>query len=122
MPTEAQINWAIRMLHKRAEKLGFLPRKADFDDAPAPESNCFWNSDKRVGSCLFERTEEKVIHVFLSDEGVQIDAHIAFAYNEGHKTEKRKITTIGCNLRVCGLKCWQNETNLRPVPVLWVEA
>lgn len=33
MPTEAQINWAIRMLRKRAEELGALPRKADFDDA-----------------------------------------------------------------------------------------
>ena len=33
MPTEAQINWAIRTLRKRAEELGFPPRKADFDDA-----------------------------------------------------------------------------------------
>lgn len=32
-PTEAQINWAIRTLCKRAEELGFPPRKADFDDA-----------------------------------------------------------------------------------------
>lgn len=33
MPTEEQINWAIRTLRKRAEELGFPPRKADFDDA-----------------------------------------------------------------------------------------
>lgn len=33
MPTEAQINWAIRTLRKRADELGFPPRKADFDDA-----------------------------------------------------------------------------------------
>ena len=33
MPTQAQINWAIRTLRKRAEELGQPPRKADFDDA-----------------------------------------------------------------------------------------
>ena len=33
MPTEAQINWAIRTLRKRAEELGYPPKKADFDDA-----------------------------------------------------------------------------------------
>ena len=33
MPTEAQINWAIRTLQKRAEELGYPPKKADFDDA-----------------------------------------------------------------------------------------
>ena len=33
MPTEAQINWAIRTLRKRAAELGHPPQKADFDDA-----------------------------------------------------------------------------------------
>lgn len=33
MATEAQKNWAIRELRKRAEELGRPPRKADFDDA-----------------------------------------------------------------------------------------
>ena len=33
MPTEAQINWAIRTRRKRAEELGYPPKKADFDDA-----------------------------------------------------------------------------------------
>lgn len=33
MPTEAQRNWAIRALQKRAKELGFPPKKADFDDA-----------------------------------------------------------------------------------------
>ena len=32
-PTQAQINWAICTLRKRAEELGSPPRKADFDDA-----------------------------------------------------------------------------------------
>ena len=33
MPTEAQINWAIRTLRKRADELGYPPKKADVDDA-----------------------------------------------------------------------------------------
>ena len=33
MPTEAQKNWAIRTLQKRAQELGHPPIKADFDDA-----------------------------------------------------------------------------------------
>lgn len=32
-PTQAQINWAIRTLRKRAEELGHPPRKADFQDS-----------------------------------------------------------------------------------------
>lgn len=41
MPTEAQINWAIRVLRKRAEELGFPPRKADFDDATRARIKAF---------------------------------------------------------------------------------
>lgn len=31
-PTQAQINWAIRTLRAKAEQLGRLPRKVDFED------------------------------------------------------------------------------------------
>lgn len=33
MATQAQKNWAIRMLQNRAKELGRPPTKADFDDA-----------------------------------------------------------------------------------------
>lgn len=33
MATPEQIGWAIRTLQKRAQELGCLPKKADFDDA-----------------------------------------------------------------------------------------
>lgn len=33
MATQAQKNWAIRMLQNRAKALGRPPTKADFDDA-----------------------------------------------------------------------------------------
>ena len=33
MPTEAQRGWAIRTLQKRAQELGYPPRKADVEDA-----------------------------------------------------------------------------------------
>ena len=33
MATDAQKSWAIRTLQKRAQELGYPPRKADFDDA-----------------------------------------------------------------------------------------
>ena len=33
MATPEQIGWAIRTLQKRAQELGYPPKKADFDDA-----------------------------------------------------------------------------------------
>lgn len=33
MATDAQKNWAVRILQQRAQELGYPPKKADFDDA-----------------------------------------------------------------------------------------
>ena len=33
VPTQAQINWAIRTLREKATQLGRTPRKADFEDS-----------------------------------------------------------------------------------------
>jgi len=41
MATEAQIRWAVRTLKKRAEELGYPPRKADFDDATRARIKAF---------------------------------------------------------------------------------
>lgn len=32
-PTAPQIAWAIRMLQRRAQELGHIPQKSDFDDS-----------------------------------------------------------------------------------------
>lgn len=32
-PTLAQVSWAIRALRKKADELGRIPKKSDFDDA-----------------------------------------------------------------------------------------
>lgn len=41
MATQAQIGWAVRTLRQRAEELGCLPRKADFDDATRARIKAF---------------------------------------------------------------------------------
>lgn len=41
MPTEVQKDWAIRMLQNRAQELGHLPRKADFQDADRSRIKAF---------------------------------------------------------------------------------
>lgn len=41
MATQAQIGWAIRILRQRAQELGHLPRKADFDDATRARIKAF---------------------------------------------------------------------------------
>lgn len=41
MPTEYQINWAVRQLQQKAEELGRRPRKADFNDGDRARIKAF---------------------------------------------------------------------------------
>ena len=41
MPTEHQMNWAIRQLQQKAAEQGRLPRKADFDEADRARIKAF---------------------------------------------------------------------------------
>ncbi|MBQ8813019.1 MAG: hypothetical protein IJZ85_00780 [Lachnospiraceae bacterium] len=41
MPTEIQINWAIRQLKQKAQELGRLPIKADFDEGDRARIKAF---------------------------------------------------------------------------------
>ncbi|MBR2637209.1 MAG: hypothetical protein IKD34_09260 [Oscillospiraceae bacterium] len=41
MPTEMQINWAIRQLQRKAQELGRPPIKADFDEGDRARIKAF---------------------------------------------------------------------------------
>ena len=41
MPTETQKNWAVQQLRRKAEELGSLPQKSDFDEASRARIKAF---------------------------------------------------------------------------------